>query len=631
MSTRAAKQAALDGHRGDGSGALVAAPVLYNTERIERAIEYAEPVYVGEDADVAPLAAHGLAVYPLPAGLARLAVPEAIRGAAVVLVHGNADDVRERFSGHATGLHAERIIVKRIELPAPSVADWLRAGGRVEDVPRMEELTPRFEPEKPVRISQADWLVAYARKHAEVFHGPDGETYARIPMPSGPLATVATRDRSFADWLNRAYLTTHGRVAGKDAISQVRDNLDALARLDGAREEVFVRAGRESDRVYVDMGDDSWQAVEIDARGWRIVSRPAVALRRTRGMQGLPRPEHCGADPASVQAALAPVRDFVRLPDEESYTLLFAWLIYCFSATAPFPHLSLVGEQDAGKSTAASFIRRIVDPHRPRLLQPPHSGRDLMIAAKSRAVLAFDNLSGLAPWLSDALCTLSTGGGYATRRLHTDDEEELFDLARPILTNGIDDVATRPDLASRTLMLRLTAVPKEARRSSRELEARFEQVHGQILGALFTCVSVALAGYRAHVDRLPVDTRMVEFAAWAEATQHLFPAYGVGVGEAIARNRAEGSAAAADADAHCYALRRLLEEGDGEWRGSAHALSEVLRPLLPEDLPARARLTAEGLSKHIRRMAPVLRDTGISFEDGRTKHGRFLFFSLLPK
>jgi hypothetical protein len=105
----------------------------------------------------------------------------------------------------------------------------------------------------------------------------------------------------------------------------------------------------------------------------------------------------------------------------------------------------------------------------------------------------------------------------------------------------------------------------------------------------------------------------------------------VGVGEAIARNRAEGSAAAADADAHCYALRRLLEEGDGEWRGSAHALSEVLRPLLPEDLPARARLTAEGLSKHIRRMAPVLRDTGISFEDGRTKHGRFLFFSLLPK
>jgi len=33
-------------------------------------------------------------------------------------------------------------------------------------------------------------------------------------------------------------------------------------------------------------------------------------------------------------------------------------------------------------------------------------------------------------WLSDTLCRLTTGGGFATRRLYTDQDETLFDAAR---------------------------------------------------------------------------------------------------------------------------------------------------------------------------------------------------------
>ena len=45
--------------------------------------------------------------------------------------------------------------------------------------------------------------------------------------------------------------------------------------------------------------------------------------------------------------------------------------------------------------------------------------RELMIAANNGYLLAFDNLSGLLPWLSDALCRLASGGSFAVRQLYT--------------------------------------------------------------------------------------------------------------------------------------------------------------------------------------------------------------------
>ena len=40
-------------------------------------------------------------------------------------------------------------------------------------------------------------------------------------------------------------------------------------------------------------------------------------------------------------------------------------------------------------------------------------------------LLAFDNVSGLPIWLSDALCRLASGGSFAVRQLYTDDAEVL--------------------------------------------------------------------------------------------------------------------------------------------------------------------------------------------------------------
>src|ERR1700685_3200463 len=106
--------------------------------------------------------------------------------------------------------------------------------------------------------------------------------------------------------------------------------------------------------------------------------------------------------------------------------------------------------------------------------------------------MAFDNVSYLPDWLSDALCRLSTGGGFATRSLYTDGEEALFDAMRPIILNGIADVATRGDLLDRAIPLTLEPIHDENRRTEEKLMADFEIKRPFILGALLDMMAHGL-------------------------------------------------------------------------------------------------------------------------------------------
>ena len=127
------------------------------------------------------------------------------------------------------------------------------------------------------------------------------------------------------------------------------------------------------------------------------------------------------------------------------------------------------------------------------LRRPPREERDLMIAAANGWVVGYDNLSGIPVLLSDAICTLATGAGFSTRELYTDADEKLFDATRPVLLNGIDDLATHGDLLDRCLCLTLTPIDDELRLEEEELWPRFEEVRSRpVLGALLDAVVMAL-------------------------------------------------------------------------------------------------------------------------------------------
>ena len=209
------------------------------------------------------------------------------------------------------------------------------------------------------------------------------------------------------------------------------------------------------------------------------------------------------------------LQPFVNIGSEDDFTLLKAWLIGALRPRGPYPCLAVIGQQGSAKTFLSRVARELIDPNKAPVRAQPRDERDMMIAARNGWVIGFDNLSGLAPWLSDALCRLATGASFATRQLYTDAEESLFEAARPLILNGIDEVATRGDLQDRSIVLSLPVISEEQRRTEAELWSAFRDAHQLILGALLDAVSAALRNERTvKLEKLP---RMADFARWVEA------------------------------------------------------------------------------------------------------------------
>ena len=202
----------------------------------------------------------------------------------------------------------------------------------------------------------------------------------------------------------------------------------------------------------------------------------------------------------------------------------------------------------------------------------PREDRDLFIAANNGHVLAFDNVSGLPAWISDTLCRLATGGGFAVRQLYTDQDEVLFDAARPVILNGIEDIVTRPDLADRAIFLTLEAIPEERRRPEKELWAEFNAARPQLLGTMLDAVSHGLKMLPdTQLDSLP---RMADFALWATACETAVWPPGT-FGAAYVGNRDEAVDSIIEADPVGCAIRSLIGTRT-EWTGTASDLLGAL-------------------------------------------------------
>src|SRR5262249_10053817 len=159
------------------------------------------------------------------------------------------------------------------------------------------------------------------------------------------------------------------------------------------------------------------------------------------------------------------------------------------------------------------------------------------------------------PWLSDALCRLTSGGAFSTRRLFTDQDEILFAAARPIILNGIEEVITRPDLADRAILLMLAPIAERQRRPETALWQEFELARPRILGAL---LDAAAHGVRmlsqVRLRRLP---RMADFALWATACESAFRPAGT-FETAFHNNRRDAIENIIDADPVAAHVRELM-------------------------------------------------------------------------
>jgi hypothetical protein len=95
--------------------------------------------------------------------------------------------------------------------------------------------------------------------------------------------------------------------------------------------------------------------------------------------------------------------------------LVVAWLLAALRFGGPYPLLAISGEQGSAKTVLSKLLRSVVDPNVAPLRALARDERELMIAANNGHLLAFDNLSGLPFWISDALCRLASSGSLAVR------------------------------------------------------------------------------------------------------------------------------------------------------------------------------------------------------------------------
>lgn len=465
------------------------------------------------------------------------------------------------------------------------------------------------------RPSQADKLVALA-SDAELFHTPgnhDSEGYATVFI-HGHKETWPISSKGFRRWLNRLYWERQVKVPGSQAVQDALNVLAGMAVHDGGAHPIAVRLAEQDGAIYLDLANPAWEVVEIKKSGWQVLSSSPVKFIRRRGMLALPTPIRGGN--------VNELRSLVNLRQDSAWVLYIAWLIAAFRPGRPFPVLCVNGEQGSAKSTLCKMARALIDPNEVPLRRPPREERDLMIAATNSWVVAFDNLSGVPPALSDALCSLATGGGFSTRELYTDGDEKLFNAVRPIMVNGIEDLATRGDLLDRAVTLTLQEIPENQRRDEDEVWREFEHIRPRVLGALLDAVSAALNN-RPRI-RLARKPRMADFATWIAAAEPALPWQSGQFLSAYYDNRNATNDLVLETSIIAMPIVSLVAM-QSIWQGTVRELLQELETHHTDEKTRKRKewpTSPRKLSGDLHRVAPNLRRSGIAVSfGGHTKKG----------
>ena len=480
-----------------------------------------------------------------------------------------------------------------------SAAELLSLVGDLKDLPKQ---------------SHSDKLLSIGFS-ADLFKTPDGEPYARCAVNGHHEAySISERGGGFRHWLVDSFFAEEDRPPSNSALAGAIEVFRARATMRGRIREVHTRAAWHDGCLYLDLTNDAYEVVKVDAEGWQIVTDPPVIFRRAHGVLPLPHPEAGGT--------LDELRPLLNLSNNDDWILLIGWTLGTFLPNGAYPHLALDGEQGSAKTTTTRMLRGLIDPNNAPARSVPKDEQDLAIAARNALVVVCDNASRLSDEMSDALCRLSTGAAFSTRTLYTNDDETILSFKRPVIMNGITEFITRGDLADRTLMVNLRAIPEAARKPEDELWSAYEERRPRLLGALLDAVSTAIRNRNMpRPARLP---RMADFALWVErASGQLGWESGAFIA-AYGRMRNDTSGALIEASPIAQTVLKFAED-EGRFVGTADELLQRLNKMVDkEDRPKGWPTTARALADALRRMAPPAYAAGVSLEFKRS-HGTRLW------
>jgi hypothetical protein len=503
---------------------------------------------------------------------------------------------------------------------------WESVGNGPEDEP-LPEVDLDDEPDAPLPgdeqpewktpgkgPSQAKTLLGLAES-ATYFHTPDGKAYATVRVGDHD-ENLPVGSSDFKKYLSRLLYVERHIGASSEALQTAINTLTAKAIYDGEQREVHLRVadatGPDGPVYYLDLEDERRRAVKITREGWEVVDAPPVKFRRSKSMRQLPVPERGGS--------IDDLREFVNVGTDSDWRLFVAVACDYLRPTGPYPVLVIQGEQGSAKSTTSRLVCRLIDPSE-NIRTLSKDDHHMAIAARNSWVVSFDNLSGLPDSMSDTLCRLSTGQCFSTRTLYETEEETIFSFKRPVVLNGIDDIARKSDLLERSVVLVQPRISSDARRTEEEFWGRFDASSAKILGALLEAVVGALRMLpEVHLSQLP---RMADFARFGEA---LGRALGWGDGTFLGDLSQNQGASSATLLRGCLVALAIIDlmKRQVSWCGTATDLLTTLRSFVPHG-EARSRefpKTPSALAGKLRRLGPALLGEGITIGYNRSSQTR---------
>jgi hypothetical protein len=359
---------------------------------------------------------------------------------------------------------------------------------------------------KKPRSDPSAQIVNAAIESDKFFHDENGNGYLETVRRSAP-EVLRVRESAYRNILRLRFTQNTGQIAKREWLNNAIEQLDAHAIESADEHQVFVRVGHHGGKIYIDLGDKARTIIEVTPNGWQPIKDCPVYFRRPKSMRPLPTPQHGGS--------LEMLRQLVNIAKDD-LALYAAFLVMVFHPRGPYPIAALIGGSGHAKSCTARYTRQFVDPSNVSGSAQSKDNEDLMIAARDKRLLTFDNLNSINQQQSDDLCRLATGASHSRRTKFTDCDETTFVAKNPVLITSIKDVLSAADLLDRSLRF---VLPKLVAVKSETLhDADVESAAPKILGWLLNGVASALRNLPATTIADP--PRMIEFALWGTAAEN---------------------------------------------------------------------------------------------------------------
>ncbi|MBX3097261.1 MAG: DUF3854 domain-containing protein [Fimbriimonadaceae bacterium] len=528
-------------------------------------------------------------------------------------------EVRDALNRLVAYLKSKGGNVQVIHIPSPDgekmgLDDYFASGGTVEQLLASAGLMPNKVEDPSKRASMATELVELVLKSdIEFWHSPEMEPYATYKVGGRPESSKL-RSSAFSLQCRSLLYEAKKKPINSDALREAVESMAAKAVYEGACHPVNLRIAWESDSIYLYLCDDQKQVVHISPGDWTVIAASDCPAKfcPSKHARGLPIPSKGGS--------LDELSRFLSI-DPEDFALVEGFLVGCFLPEGTLPILAVSGEQGSGKSFGCKLIRSLIDPDVAPNRSIPRDLSALTSAVTWNHVVTLDNVSGVSHQLSDALCCVASGTGFASRQLYTDSEEHVTIARRPIIINGIEDVIGRADLASRTLLIRFKRIGDEGRIPEGQLQCEFEAKQSEILGGILDRVATALA-MRGSIKHRTLP-RLADLAHWVSASE---PEVSRGrFVDQLFCNRAEQNAVAIESDLLAMAVMEITGSL-GEIEASS---TELFKILCEREGGAHGRLphgwpkSPKALTAALRRLAPILRQVGVECSQGRSGEKRY--------